>query len=117
MPALAIFFLPLWKKGDSRPLVEDGCRSVIGEGGPEVDLHGTVTVGRGGVGRGTMTIRLNGVQTLDRYTVSYVTTPKEIYPLLKFQVEQTVVAYIVSFSKRVVGELWSKKKKMKKNSL
>lgn len=33
-------------KGDSRPLVEDGCRSVVNEGGPEVDLQGTVTAGR-----------------------------------------------------------------------
>lgn len=67
MPVSAMFFLPPlvkigaheWTKGDSRPLVEDGCRSVISEGGPEVDLQGTVTVGRGGVGQGTVTVRLN----------------------------------------------------------
>lgn len=47
------------KTGGSRPLVEDGCRSVISKGGSEVDLQGTVTVGRGGVGQGTVTIRLN----------------------------------------------------------
>lgn len=47
------------KRGDGMPLVEDGCRSVISEGGPEVDLQGPVTVGRGGVGQGIFTVRLN----------------------------------------------------------
>lgn len=47
------------KREDSRLLVEDGCRSVINEGGAEVHLQGTVTVGRGGVRQGTVTVRLN----------------------------------------------------------
>lgn len=34
-----------------RTLVEDGCRSVVDEGGAEVDLQGTVTAGRGGAGQ------------------------------------------------------------------
>lgn len=78
LPVAAIFFLPLmktraheWRKQDSRPLVEDGCRSVISKGGPEVDLQGTVTVGRGGVGQGTVAIRLNTIHQV------YVTTPKK----------------------------------------
>ena len=81
------------QKGDGRPLVEDGCRSVVIEGGPEVDLQGAVTVGRGGVGQGTVTISLNTkVQSQERYTLSY---PKhtQVCPLRGFvslkQVQQT----------------------------
>lgn len=66
------------EKGDSRPLVEDGCRSVIREGRPEVDLQGTVTVGRGGARQETRIVSSSIAQDLERHTVSYVTTPKEI---------------------------------------
>lgn len=66
------------EEGNSRPLVEDGCRSVIREGGPEVDLQGTVTVGRGGVRQGTLIVSLNIGQDSQRHMANYVTTPKEI---------------------------------------
>lgn len=41
-----------------RTLVEDGRRSVVDEGGAEVDLQGTVTAGRGGDGTEEGTVRV-----------------------------------------------------------
>ena len=99
------------QKGDSRPLVEDGCRSVVIEGGPEVDLQGAVTVGRGGGGgQGTVTIRLNTVQSQEREIHARLrnhtrrSLPSKGFVSLK-QVQQTAVASGVSLSKHEVRKL------------
>lgn len=62
-------------------LVEDGRRTVITVDGPEVDLQGTVTVGRGGAGRGTVTVSLKTEQ-LVRQMAYEVTPPRELIKCL-----------------------------------
>lgn len=67
------------KKRRSRPLVEDGSISVISVGGPEVDLHGAVTVGRGGVREGQL-----GSRSSFREIHGQVTAPKRNLPSRSF---------------------------------
>lgn len=85
-----------------RTLVEDGRRSVVDEGGAEVDLQGTVTAGRGGAGQRGGTVRVwrtskGGAQR------KKVVKPKECPSLLHGRAVGWVPT--VSFGKHVVREV------------
>lgn len=89
-----------------RTLVVDGRRSVVDEGGAEVDLQGTVTAGRGRAGHrgkgGTVRVRWT---SKGRSTLSKVVKPKEMphAPLLHGSAVGSVPT--VNLAKRVVREV------------
>lgn len=83
-----------------RTLVEDGRRSVVDEGGAEVDLQGTVTAGRGGAGQRGAQWEFGGAQR------KKVVNPKEM-SLPPFMAEQSG-GYLLWVSASV---LWEKSAK------